>query len=77
MSSDNVFGAELPKDASGKVIPLDTEILYENNGLAFRVADFRYSPKAREWFANGCYAEGSKNCWCAETNDFLLAPPDS
>ena len=76
MSSDNVFGVEPPKDANGKVIPFDTEILYGNNGLVFYVADFRYSPKSKEWFANGCYA-GNKNGWCYETNDFLLTPPDS
>ena len=76
MVSDNLLGVELPKDANGKVIPLDTEILYENNGLVFYVADFRYSPKSKEWFASGGYT-GNKNGWCAETNDFLLAPPDS
>lgn len=76
MSSDNVFGVEPPKDANGKVIPFDTEILYGNNGLVFYVSDFSYSTKAKEWFANGCYA-GNENGWCYETNDFLLTPPDS
>lgn len=76
MSSDNVFGVEPPRDANGKIIPFDTEILYEKNGLVFYVADFRYSPKSKEWFASGGYT-GNKNGWCAETNDFLLAPPDS
>lgn len=32
MSSDSVWGIEPPKDAGGKVIPLDTEVLYPNNG---------------------------------------------
>lgn len=76
ISSDNAFGVELPKDYNGKVIPLDTEILYENNGLVFYVADFRYSPKSKEWSACGGYT-GNKNGWCAETNTFLLYPPDS
>lgn len=67
MSSDNVFGVEPPRDANGKVIPFDTEILYEKNGLVFYVADFRYSPKSKEWFASGGYT-GNKNGWCAETN---------
>lgn len=70
-----MFWVELPKDANGKVIPLGTEILYEKNGQVFHVADFRYSPKSKEWFASGGYT-GNKNGWCAEANRFLLAPPD-
>lgn len=76
MGSDNLFWVELPKDANGEVIPLGTEILYEKSGQVFHVADFRYSPKAKEWLASGSYT-GSKNGWCVETNNFLLAPPDS
>lgn len=76
MISDNWFGVEPPRDANGKVIPLDTDTLHETDGQVFHVADFRYSPKSKEWFASGGYT-GNKNGWCAETNDFLLAPPDS
>lgn len=33
MSSDSAWGIEPPKDAGGgKVIPLDTEVLYSKNG---------------------------------------------
>ena len=76
MSSDNDFNVEPPKDASGEVIPLDTEILYETDGQVFYVADFHYSPKESEWSASGGYT-GNKNGWCIETDKFLLAPPDS
>lgn len=76
MHSDNVFGVEPPRDANGEIIPLDTETLYETDGQVFHVLAFRYSPKSKEWFASGGYT-GNKNGWCAETNDFLLAPPDS
>ena len=76
MGSDNVFWCEPPKDANGEIIPLDTETLYETDGQVFHVLAFRYSPKGREWFASGGYT-GNKNGWCAEANDFLLAPPDS
>lgn len=76
MSNDNWFGVEPPRDAAGKVIPLDTEILYGNNGLPFYISDFRYSTNEKEWFANGRYAR-SENCWYCETNDFLLIPSDS
>ena len=76
MSSDNRFGVEPPKDADGKVIPLDTETLYETGGQVFHVAAFRYSPKRREWFASGGYT-GARNGWCIETDKFFLTPPDS
>nr|DAJ80570.1 MAG TPA: hypothetical protein [Caudoviricetes sp.] len=76
MSSDNVFGVEPPRDASGEVIPLDTDTLYETDGQVFHVLAFRYLPKGREWSASGGYT-GNKNGWCADTNRLLLAPPDS
>lgn len=76
MSSDNVFGADLPKDANGKVIPLDTEVLYDKYENVFHVVDFRYSPKEREWRASGGFT-GPKDSWCLDTNRLLLAPTDS
>lgn len=76
MSSDNVFGVEPPRGASGEVIPLDTETLYETDGQVFHVLDFRYSTRRRKWFASGGYT-GDRNGWCIETDKFLLATPDS
>lgn len=76
MSSDNVFGVEPPRDASGEVIPLDTETLYETDGQVFHVLSFRYSPKEGDWSVRGGYT-GSKNGWCAYTDRLLLAQPDS
>lgn len=76
MCSDSAWGIEPPKDAEGKVIPMDTETLYETGGQVFHVAAFRYSPKRREWFASGGYT-GARNGWCIETDRLLLAPPDS
>ena len=75
-SNDSAWGIEPPKDADGKVIPLDTEILYETDGQAFYVLDFRYSTRKRKWFASGGYT-GDRNGWCIETDKFLLTPPDS
>ena len=76
MSNDNWFGAEPPRDANGKVIPLDTEVLYDKYENVFHVVDFRYSPKEREWLASGGFT-GPKDSWCLDTNRLLLAPPDS
>lgn len=33
---------ELPKDAKGREIPLDTETLYDNHGVKFSVKNFKY-----------------------------------
>ena len=75
ISSDNVFGVEPPRDASGEVIPLDTETLYETDGQVFHVLDFRYSTRRGKWFASGGYT-GDRNGWCIETDKFLLTLPD-
>lgn len=76
MSSDSAWGIEPPKDAEGKVIPLDTEVLYDKYENVFHVVDFRYSPKEREWRASGGFT-GPKDSWCLDTNRLLLAPTDS
>ena len=75
-SNDNWFGIEPPKDADGKVIPLDTETLYETDGQVFHVAAFHYSPKEGDWSVRGGYT-GARNGWDLETDRLLLAPPDS
>lgn len=76
MCSDSAWGIEPPKDAEGRVIPLNTEILYETDGQVFYVADFHYSPKESEWSVRGGYT-GAKNGWRAYASRLLLAPPDS
>lgn len=48
--------AELPKDAEGHEIPLDTETLYDEYGESHRVDNFAYFPK----FAN------TDNEWAVE-----------
>lgn len=76
MGSDSLFGVEPPKDADGKVIPLDTEVLCSQSGKVFEVGGFRYSLKVKEWFAYGRY-RGAERSGCGETESFLLTPPDS
>lgn len=47
---------KLPKDAEGREVPLDTEILYDEYGESHRVDNFAYFPK----FAN------TDNEWAVE-----------
>lgn len=37
------MAVELPKDAEGREIPLDTEILYDENGNEYEVYYYKYS----------------------------------
>lgn len=76
MHSDNVFGVEPLRDANGKAIPLDTEILYTTSGQVFQVGQFRYSVRANRWFVYGHY-EHQRKSWIDIASCFLLTPPDS
>lgn len=76
MGSDNVFWGEPPKDASGKVIPLDTEVLYTPDGQVLHVISIKYVTK-NKWFETYGYFEGGLGFWEGCTDKLLLAPPDS
>ena len=76
VSNDNWFGIEPLKDANGKIIPLDTEVLYDKYENVFHVVDFCYSPNGKEWIASGGFTE-PKDSWRFETNRLILAAPDS
>lgn len=66
---------ELPKDADGRDIPLDTALLYgEVSGDEYEVVCFNFRPSMRQWRVElkrrddlGIYA----------TESFTLSPPDS
>ena len=66
---------ELPKDAEGSEIPLDTALLYGKvSGEEYDVVCFNFSPSMRQWRAElkrrddlGIYA----------TENFTLSKPDS
>lgn len=76
MSSDSAWGIEPPKDASGEVIPLYTEVLYTTYGQTFNVINIRYVTEKKRWEAYGRFERDSgfgEGC----TDKFLLAPPDS
>lgn len=56
---------ELPKDAEGREIPLDTETLYTDRGPIFRVEKFEYM-RSMGWRIYGHYE--------AETIHFAVIP---
>lgn len=66
---------ELPKDAEGREIPLNTALLYEKaSGIEYKVVCFNFSPSMRQWTVElkrrddlGTYA----------TENFTLSQPDT
>ena len=60
---------ELPKDAEGHEIPLDTKVLYDDNGDAHDVRRFVY---ATELDADGNLISS----WIAAIDDFIVIKPE-
>ena len=56
---------KLPMDANGRVIPLDTTMMYRDDHSQFCVTDFFYEAKPNRWFARN----GSM---CVETSRLYL-----
>lgn len=63
---------ELPKDAKGREIPLDTEVLYDKEGKRREVDWYTYYPDKDRWdvvFADSCVR--------FSPNNLSLTKPDS
>lgn len=56
---------ELPRDANGQIIPLDTTMMYRDDRSQFHVTDFFYEAKPDKWFVRN----GSM---CVETSRLYL-----
>lgn len=67
---------ELPKDAKGREIPLDTRRLYDEDGERKTVFWFVYSPTLKHWMV--ILDEGPDGMTCAmSVSHFRLIQPDS
>lgn len=64
----------LPRDAEGREIPLDTEVLYDEKGNERRVYNYMFYPKSLAWIVN--IETKDKPIYYAPTN-LSLTPPDS
>ena len=71
---------ELPKDHEGREIPLDTEVLYDNNGVKFNVDEFRLcalpSSRTSFWTTRGVFEDEEEKCNFF-THLMHLVQPDS
>lgn len=60
------MSVELPKDREGREIPLDTEVLYDNNGMKFNVDEFklyaRPSLRTSFWTIRGAFEDEEELC---------------
>lgn len=61
---------ELPKDAEGRDIPLDTKVLYDYDGSKQNVEVFIFSRKDAEWSVETDFA-------IYDAEELYLTPPDS
>lgn len=71
---------ELPKDAEGREIPLDTEVLYEKDGSELYVKRIEFDPFKKEWsFAVQKDSDGGIVVYRRSRVVYLEkpAPPDS
>ena len=62
----------LPKDAEGREIPLDTKRLYNADGVPVSIRAFRYNPNECFWRVERLDGLGTPN-----TTELRLTPPDS
>lgn len=60
---------ELPRDANGQIIPLDTTMMYRENGNQFHVADLFFEARPGRWLARS-------GIECIETNKLYLDPSE-
>lgn len=63
---------ELPKDAEGREIPLDTKRLYDADGVPVSIRAFRYNPNDRVWRVEHLDGLGTPR-----TTRLRLTAPDS
>nr|DAH46723.1 MAG TPA: hypothetical protein [Caudoviricetes sp.] len=66
---------ELPRDAEGREIPLDTEVLYGEDGKEFKVNYYTYS--VRQTIPSRKWQVVMMNCIVHDCSDLCIAPPDS
>lgn len=65
---------ELPRDAEGREIPLDTKVLYGEDGKEFEVDYFTYW--VRQSIPNLKWSVVFTNCLYDYCHQYYLAPPD-
>lgn len=66
---------ELPKDAEGREIPLDTKVLYDEDGNEYEVHYCKHS--VRQTIPQHKWQVVMTDCIMHDVSDLYLTPPDS
>lgn len=66
---------ELPKDAEGREIPLDTEALYSQDSSERKVVNWEYYPHEKDGWMAVSSVGGTRRVW--NPKGLYLTPPDS
>lgn len=65
------MSVELPKDAEGREIPLDTEVLYDKDGKEIEVSRWQYYPRVGPGYWN---FKSARNKYYRQDEVYLTSP---
>lgn len=68
------MSVELPKDAEGREVQLDTTTLYDEYGRPLKVCSFQYSTEFKRWLVRGWFNATEMS---SRVSRYYLTAPDS
>lgn len=71
------MAVELPKDAEGREIPLDTVVLFSRSGEAYDIVRWIYTTDFETWTESNTWRAVSENHRALDPELMYLTPPDS
>ena len=71
------MSVELPKDAEGREIPLDTVALFSGNGNVYNIARWIYTTDFETWSESNTWRAIAENRRALDPEVMYLTPPDS
>lgn len=71
------MGVELPKDAEGREIPLDTVVLFSRSGEAHNIVRWIYTTDFETWTESNIWRAIAENHRALDPELMYLTPPDS
>lgn len=71
------MGVELPRDAEGREIPLDTVVLFSRSGEAHNIVRWIYTTDFETWTESNMWRAIAENHRALDPELMYLTPPDS
>lgn len=68
---------EMPKDAEGREIPLDTVVLFGGNGNVYNIARWIYTTDFETWSESNTWRAIAENHRALDPELMYLTPPDT